>query len=302
MAHPISLSPLPPPPTRPLDPRAVTPPSNRQNQSFQQVATQARESAITMVTAEGDVVSLSGGQALYQATAAIAASTGAGGTALSARHTSLALETMSWSVQGDLNDEELADIKNLFTDLQTIAADFFNGDLQAAATGALNLGDMGSISALSASFSFRATVATSLQQATLPAAGQLEGMADNFSDPSRLRKEGEANRYTEMIKAQWRQINGALLEALTDPDRSPEAPPPPPAAPQESQPSAGERMLQRLRRTVASHPRLAPLAMPLADNAIDRTLAENHTLENRHRAGQLKDELQNRFQHWLLSA
>jgi len=279
----VNSSPLRFPPPSPL----ITPACNRpstpacQRNSFQQIESQTRETAFTLVTAEGDVVSLSNSQESCRAMAALNQTSPIGFTQQTWL-TGFDAESMAMTVQGDLSDQELADIERLFTDLKSIAGDFFQGDLEAALAGATQIGDLGSIQALSATFRHTATVATRLDQSLAPAAPALAEQSPPREDFSLLRQQVAAqtsSRFSEALKAQWREFEEMLGKAATDNLTPPPQPPPAPAA--DTHPEApATRLYNRLRQTMAVHPRLAPLGGPLLKKAVAEAMAEQQTLKS----------------------
>ncbi len=304
---PSSIASSPSPPQQPLfngstTTRRTAADDRQQSSSFRQVACRTQTAAISMVTAEGDVVSLSVGQGISQTSAAQFATTADGRQTMSGRATSQAAQAMALTVQGDLSDEELADVRNLINDLTAIATDFFNGDLQAATSGALNLGDMGSVSSLSASFRTSATVSTSLSQSMGPAslAAAAAELDKQFTDRF---DQSKADHYAAMVKAQWQQLNEMFTNALTAPTEEQAAGTNPPASPPTGkETTAAQQLLSRLKRALASHPRLAPLSEPLVDKAVDQAADSASSPLNRSRVEQLKNDFRRLRNQWLLSA
>lgn len=113
-------------------PFSATPSSTQTKQSsFQQVAAQAQQAQITLVTDEGDIVTLSRSGVQAQAVSTAQPNTPVG---YGQQYTiaSLNIDSLSVAVQGDLSEEELADIKRLVGDLVDIATNFFSGSINAA--------------------------------------------------------------------------------------------------------------------------------------------------------------------------
>ncbi len=253
----------------------LTTPFCRQS-SYQQSIDLSRQASISLVTAEGDLVSISGNSRASYALAADRAITSAGNLQ-SLTLAGFTQENFTLQVQGDLSEEELGDISRLLGELTAIAGDFFNGAPEKAVAGALSLGDMGSISRLQASFIESSTI---IQKNTvtdaLPAATDLMD-------------------YHQMLQAQWRQIK-EWLEDRTGELGSPNPPETPQTGPTQATAPPSERMLAKIRETTAQHPRLTPFAGALGDLAIQR--AAKQTTQNR-----LAEDLQARFadrlNHWL---
>lgn len=94
---------------------------------------QARASAFSfeLTTAEGDVVSI-------QANSSAAASLS--GNPQGQSFSASASRSMSWSVEGDLNDDERAAIESLLGQVDSLSEQFFRGDLEGAMASAMDLG------------------------------------------------------------------------------------------------------------------------------------------------------------------
>lgn len=167
------------------------------DQSVKTSATQVNASFekafIDITTSDGDTVTL------QRSTSHAAFSqsmqwqnTNSQGTALTAQ--SLDSHSFSYTVQGDLSAEELKDLGELFDALSVIADDFFQGNLDEAMTGALNIGDMGSLSSLSATFSKTEITATQItSQHPYAVADSKQNARDE-------------NAVANKQQAQWKQI------------------------------------------------------------------------------------------------
>ncbi len=275
--------------------------SRASNTTFQQAALEAQQAQILFVTDEGDVVTLSHSQSQSYA---ISASQRTTPVSFGQNFTlaSLDVENLTFSVQGDLSDEELADIEELMGDLMDIATNFFNGQLDAAMAGAINLGDMGSISKLSATFSYVAAVSTqasSQMSAThpLPTFG-----AEPYNLLEEFQKQTAANdsvdnQYADMLRAQWQQI----LEMLDHADEVDEAQ-------ESSQPDVvqttadtAHQMVQRIKDTITEHPRLSPFAMAFADKAIESALDHPHHNEMLKSAEHLRKDIHKELSDWMVN-
>lgn len=94
---------------------------------------QARASAFSfeLTTAEGDVVSIQA-----NSSGAVSLSGNPQGQSFSAS----ASRSMSWSVEGDLNDDERAAIESLLGQVDSLSKQFFSGDLEGAMASAMDLG------------------------------------------------------------------------------------------------------------------------------------------------------------------
>jgi hypothetical protein len=112
---------------------------------------------ISIMTAEGDKVTLSANSVLQAAYASYDArgrmhgqqrEVHADAWQLAATHNT------AIRVEGDLNDEELADIQHLLENLGTMVTDFLAGDLDEAVMPGLNLGELGTLVGFDASFEY----------------------------------------------------------------------------------------------------------------------------------------------------
>ncbi len=87
--------------------------------------------SLSLKTQEGDDVVIEFGRAQQQSASVAAARSGGNSAAVASLERSSA-SSMYFSVQGDLNDEELSAINDLLRDVNDIADEFFGGDIQAA--------------------------------------------------------------------------------------------------------------------------------------------------------------------------
>lgn len=63
-------------------------------------------------------------------------------------------QEVALSVEGDLNEEEMADIMSILDKIENLAGDFFAGELDEAVAKALQFGDMGSVVAVEANLQY----------------------------------------------------------------------------------------------------------------------------------------------------
>ncbi|MBI4791315.1 MAG: hypothetical protein HY789_00880 [Deltaproteobacteria bacterium] len=268
--------------------------------SYQEALAERSAANISLTTAEGDVVVISNNQAQAYSVAAERWSTplqqGMNFTA-----TALNSSSFNLAVSGDLSEEELADIQNLLTDLSAIAGSFFSGDLGQAMDEAMNIGDMGSIAQLSASFSYTAKWTASAQMTDyhpLPTAGDQagNGLEDIFATLPEVIDQARTDelKYAEMLQAQWQQIK-SFLDAKETEEVAPQDSP---VAREQHMPAA-RQLMSRIEETVARHPRLAPFSLPLVHEAIDK-----ETENGRHpalfgRKNMLKDNFLQELNKWM---
>jgi hypothetical protein len=276
--------------------------------TFAQTLAETQSSWLSLTTAEGDRVTLSDLSMSYQQTQGVGWVTPAS-SGMNVSSSSMTAETMGFSVQGDLNAQELADINRLVGELTSIASTFFSGDYEDAMTQAMDFGDLGlgSVSSLTAAFSSQTVSQTRItSQSSLPAMADLED----------LYRQLEADRtdaldYAALLEARWQQILKALDEKKKEEldglfarrmeplpvvaqaldaegaaaPTSPEQPPAPasePAAvlrkaeasdPPQAVPASEEaarQMLARLEELFADHPKVTPFAKALAATAMEK--------------------------------
>jgi len=269
-------------------------------ESYSEAMSQRSEANISFTTAEGDVVTISNyHEQAYSLVSEKWSSPLQQGMNFTA--SALNVDAFSLSVEGDLNEEELADIQNLMVDLTSIAEHFFSGNLAKAMDEAMNIGDMGSIAQLSASFSYNANWAASSQITDyhpVPASKDLrDSLADIFAELPEIVDQAHTDemKYAEMLQAQWKQIK-EFLEAKKA-DHVP-TPAPLPAQEGENIPVASQ-MMNRMRETVARHPRLAPFGLPLVHEAINNKSESMQHPALFNQKNMLKDNFLQEFTDWM---
>lgn len=141
-----------------------------------------RSTDVTLVTGDGDRVTLSSStdrQASYQ----VYNSSGSiNGTSTSARIETFSLssgKSMSISVEGELSEQERADIALVASTVDKMATEFFNGDVDTALASILDAGGTGSgtISSISASMSHSQSFSFTHQSAAAPGTLPADGTA-----------------------------------------------------------------------------------------------------------------------------
>jgi len=207
--------------------------------------------------------------------------------------------SFSFSVKGDLNEEELNDLAALYDDLALIADDFYSGDLAGAMEGAMGIGDMGSLSQLSASFSHSERTATRLtSQHVLPPAEELnQGFKDMPGLLDRLAQQQEEPDHNEVLKGQWQQIKDFLDNRQVPAERPARAE----AEPADKVPkkSAPQQMMAQLKETISDHPRLSPFALPLAHKAMEQGGEDLRPAERMLQREGLKMDMLAELENWL---
>ena len=291
MAAPIRFA---SPPTTPPSMPCTTQGAGRQ-ESFSQAISQTIMADIHLQTAEGDTVTISGVNRYQEVLAGKSVRTPTSTSTellmTSARQSGLAL-----AVQGNLSEEEISDIRDLMADLTSISSSFFAGDHQGAMEQAASLGDMGSITSLSASFSRQSSIRQTLTTSGHPLPNTMEGMARLQSLAQELPKSTED--YGEWLRARWQE----LLETFhTTEDSS--SPPPSSSSPEET----ASRMAERLQHTFSQHPRLTPFAEPLADRAMRKGVLAAAPPDTDYAATidafrSLRESFMDQWQQWLHGA
>lgn len=269
---------------------------NRQpSNSSENYQAQAQGMSISLTTREGDTITLSQRSASSQYRKE-SITTGASQRS----EQDLTINSMAISVQGDLNQQELDDLSRLVADLSAIATDFFNGNMDTALAGAMDIGGMGSISRLEATFSRTSILANYLTAShPLPAFSQNASASlaqlpfiNNLPSDSGA---GTKPRLVDLTTAQWRQF----VEAISHHQTPPIHPPSPPRASHESM--VAKDMLERAEETLAVHPRLTPLLQSVVDLALDMAARQHQPREAATRLAQATSTAFNSiFAHWAL--
>ena len=286
--------------------------------TFEQTLAQVQSTSFSLTTAEGDQVTLSDLSQNYQYTQAIGwfnpASSG-----VNYASSSTSAEAMGISVQGDLNEQELADITKLVGELTSIASTFFSGDQQGAMARAMDFGEMsmGSVSSLSATFSRQTVTQTRLtSHSPLPAMEDLNDLKlKDIYDTLGTNTSGEPD-YATVLEARWQQILKALDEMKAkemdglfarrmDPTPLPVTemaaePSALPAGPPEER--AARQMLSHMEQLLSDHPQLTPFAKALGTNAMETAARQpEQGLPDTARAlGDLKTAFLNQLHQWFL--
>lgn len=241
------------------------PANGYRSESFQQAAEKQKDSQISITTDEGDVVTISSSYAMAMG---FSASEELAPGMWNQSYTAMSLEssTFNMTIKGDLSEEELQDIKHLLQDLKKIAKAFFHGDTQGAMKKALNIGDMGSVAQLSASFSYSEQISTTHSVATyhpLPSGD----MAAAFKDLQEIIGEDSFKdfNFADILKARWQQ----MLETFDSDDEEDTVIDAMKTADEENNIPVAEQMLKRVRETIEKQPQLSPFVVPVANQAID---------------------------------
>jgi len=260
------------------------------SQAFQHQSYLEKTGDISIVTDEGDVVTFSQ-NSLAALSLSGESSTSPLGNSMSFTAQSVMSQSMEFSVEGDLNEQELADIANLYDSLTNIASDFFNGDYGKAMVGAMSLGDLGSLASLDASFT--QTQITSTQISSYHALPKdSEGFIDAFSNKD-IPDNKSAGKEQDMLAARWRQITDFLDKQSAILQQNKEQ--------QGQRRNHSKEMMANIATTLEQNPRLSPFTTPLADRAINEASANAdqsplHTLNQKQF---LQNDFVKEFQNWL---
>ncbi len=142
------------------------------------------DAGLTIKTREGDVVSLSTSQYSeltaheYSSRGVVSNENGYAAAAYSVREITLTTgETFSFTVEGDLNEEELQDIESILTGVDNIIGDMMDGDLQGAVSQAMRMGYYDSISSYEADITVKSAYAMYSQEQTATTGALGQGLA-----------------------------------------------------------------------------------------------------------------------------
>lgn len=281
--------------------------------TYQHAVNLAQTADISITTAEGDKVSISNTyETLRNMEYAWQISPSGRQETLTSRN--LSASGFSLSVDGDLNEEELADIKQLLKDLRGIGRQFFAGNMETAMTSALSLNKAGSIQEFSASFTYNYQENTLLsEKAPVSAAGLMNEEAfPGVKDFVQKDSEGLPN-YTDMLRGQWQQIRN-----LIDGEKDREANSIGKTGKMKKQlhhnhaaenmkkdhnpMHAAEKMMKRTIETLEQHPRLSPLAPAIVSNVIDSMTEDMPSVPAlKELTEQLQNSFAGQFKSWLIS-
>ena len=179
------------------------------------------DAGLTIQTREGDVVTLSTTQDSqleayeYSSRGIISNKDGYAAASYNVREITLSTgETFSFTVEGDLNEEELEDIESIITGVDNIIGEMMEGDMMDAVSEAMRMGYYDSISSYEADITVTSGYAMYSQEqtATTGALGQdlaaayLEDYDDAGTD------DGETTRMARNLATSFMDRLSALLE------------------------------------------------------------------------------------------
>jgi hypothetical protein len=256
-----------------------------------------KSAAISITTDEGDVITLSSA-GRRQADFALDYWQDDSSRLMNFTSKTLAAESFSLSVQGDLNDEELNDIASLMENLNNIAGDFFSGNLDEALSGALNIGDMGSVANLSATFSHTLAMnSTSLSENhPLPAIDQHQERFNDFKEILN-REQPEEISYAEMMRAQWQQIKNFIENIQQDSEQQQDKQ----IAATDNKLNHADKMLEKINNFTGHHPRLAAFAAPLAHQAVNQAADKYPSYHSSGMRNQFNHDIMEKINNWMMA-
>ncbi len=278
------------------------PPAYSRDSDYSRLLAQKQNAVINITTDEGDKISINTSLASRRRTRLRENNNG-----LELLTSKLSISRQSIQVQGDLNPAELADLGRLLDDLSSIADDFFKGDMKKAVSGALNLGDMGSLSKVEASFTSTTTTASRLAYHPIP--GQAAGFSNLLAGHKTETGQDQLGAsLSDILRAQWQQLAGYLDERAADIGNSQDSRQPParPAAQRTSQnrhagSDPGQTMMARAREIMNRLPRLTPLVPAVGDLAINKAAArhDNGLIPPALISG-IRNNFHDAFRSWML--
>jgi len=262
---------------------------------------------IYLMTKEGDTINIQGGisDSSHQKMTSY-------GAIEKSMNEAMTVEKYSITVNGDLNEQELADLLRLLDTLSTIAEDFFTGHTEAALAGANTIGDMGSIAKLEANFSQTTAIRTFLK-GPHPMPDMQDMLMDEVWASNRPAEDEEGGKFISMaLQAQWQQFieyfnnredqeqkvartNQKPHELTQNADRM-----------QNNKKSHGrhetaKQMFHEAKNTMSKNPRLTPLIPSIAHHAIDKSIqsltknADWYAIAN-----SVKDQFSKEYSDWLI--
>ncbi len=272
-----------------FNPAQLHNPSTIPGNTYQQIAAASNSAEINIKTKDGDLVTISQNysnqlhtqQSITQATS----------TSLATAYEN---QGFSFNVQGNLNEQELQDLTELLSDLNNIANHFFSGNMEEAINESLNIGDMGSIAMLEASFS-RTSMLSQYMQGPHPIPNFGPNFIDHFYEETSSDKNNQPT-FSETMRAQFAQLLDYLNEQTDPPESEANK-----QQPDNNMQATSDQMLARSLETMRKHPHITPLLPPLADLAIDKAFSNfSQIRENKGIFNQLKNTFSKDFTDWII--
>ncbi|MGE5342805.1 MAG: hypothetical protein ACM3SY_15130 [Candidatus Omnitrophota bacterium] len=187
---------------------------NYQSSRRVQLEAQRKETQdITLTTKEGDVVTISAlsqTKSSYMAFDYAAMLKGKASSAHEEKMTSSSQNEFAMTVNGELNDEELADIRKVIGDMDGIMKELIDGDMKAVMDDALKIiDDTDTISGIDAVLEFHQSVSMK-QQYNAQVTGSLNGDG----------KEWKGNdAFSKMVANITKQLKEVIAQSSVDPEK-----------------------------------------------------------------------------------
>ncbi len=293
-------------------------PKSRQNMpplssSYSQTASQTQQASILIKTKEGDTVRISENFSNMKEMAQYNYGDNQGllnSDLMTSFVSSSTINSEFIQVDGDLNSQELADLGNLLDDLSDIAGDFFSGNFEDAVAGAMNLGDMGSLAKVDASFSNKTSLA--YERSSTIYHPMPDVSADLFNDM--MAKNDDLNdkdspdntlSMNDRLKSQWQQFLGYLQDQTDDAgeekhvhknhkkhhkDHDHGAKPA----------DVGGAMFARAKDILHDNPRLSPLIPAIGDLALDKVPVTDDKHAYHDFVKDIRNSFQDAFKQWMV--
>lgn len=145
------------------------------------------DAGLTIQTREGDMVTLSTSQYSeldayeYSNRGVVSNEDGYAAASYNLREITLTTgETFSFTVEGDLNEEELEDIESILSGVDNIIGDMMEGDLQGAVSQAMRMGHYDSISSYEADITVKSAYAMYSREQTAATGALGQDMAASY--------------------------------------------------------------------------------------------------------------------------
>jgi hypothetical protein len=179
------------------------------------------DAGLTIQTREGDVVTLSATQDSqleayeYSSRGIISNKDGYAAASYNVREITLSTgETFSFTVEGDLNEEELEDIESIITGVDNIIGEMMDGDMMDAVSEAMRMGYYDSISSYEADITVTSGYAMYSQEQTATAGALGQDLAaaylEDYDDAGT--DDGETTRTARNLANSFMDRLSALLE------------------------------------------------------------------------------------------
>ena len=249
------------------------------SRSSQMSAYEELSAGLTIQTREGDVVTLSSSSysgfsaSSYNSQGIIESDSGSAMMNVHSREITLASgESFSFSVQGDLSEEELADIENIIKGIDGIVSEVAQGDMDEAIAKAFSMGPYDSISMYAADISYARSYSMSEQtssygslldsasSAPLIGPSNSQGGLESLFDKMAQLLESQEEK---LLEKSWQPMDSLFQQYLNGMEASDEA---------EAGDSSGQAQTRGVALLDKIKQRLDEMIADLLDGAFDSTL------------------------------